>query len=305
MSIKLANAPCSWGIYQLSDGKGIACESILDAVSRTGYGGTELGPYGFYPVDSKRLQAELSQRGLSIPAGSAKEPYHMAGALPEAMERVRKTLTVLRGVGAHYIVILCGGVSDRPLTAGRPEAAVRLDPSQWGVFRAGVTAVARMAKEEFGITAVLHPHAGSYVEFSDEIDRAMDELDPELVSLCIDTGHCAYAGVDPVALFETYRQRAVYFHFKNVDGATLDHVRNNRIGLAEAVRSGIFCPLDRGIVDFDRLTAALRKSGYSGWACIEQDHDLASGVGDPTRDAQDSYDFLARIGLAAASHPRA
>ena len=39
-----------------------------------------------------------------------------------------------------------------------------------------------------GLRPVVHPHAGGYIEFEDEVERLVDDMD---VDLCIDTGHFA------------------------------------------------------------------------------------------------------------------
>jgi len=298
MPIRLANAPCSWGLYQLSDTVGIAYERILDEIARSGYTGTELGPYGFFPTEPVRLKDALQSRGLSLPAGSAKEPYHVREARPGILERVRRTCMLLRDVGAEFVVILGGGADARLRTAGRSDAAARLDASDWTTFCEAVMMVGKLAKEEFGLTAVLHPHAGSYVEFADEVARALDNLDPAYVGLCIDTGHCAYAGIDPIRLFSDHVARTSYFHFKNVDGTILVQARRNGTDLPSAVKGGVFCPLDRGLVDFAELARTLDRRGFSGWATIEQDCDVAAG-GDPFHDARESFAFLRGLGLTS------
>ena len=48
-----------------------------------------------------------------------------------------------------------------------------------------------------------HPHAESHVETDEQIRRFLASTDPELVGLCLDTGHVAYAhGNAPKLLHE-------------------------------------------------------------------------------------------------------
>ena len=42
-----------------------------------------------------------------------------------------------------------------------------------------------------GLVPVVHPHAGSRIEFEDEIERVLEDT---TAGLCIDTAHLAYAG---------------------------------------------------------------------------------------------------------------
>lgn len=302
MNVRIANAPCSWGIYVLDDAKGISFERILDEIAGAGYAGTELGPYGFFPTDPSQLKDALAERGLTLPAGSAKEAYHVASEREHIFPRVRRTAALLRDVGAQFIVILGGGAATRLKTAGRADLGERLSPAEWKTFCKNVTDTAKMVKNEFGLTAVLHPHAGSYVEFEDEVTRAMNDLDPKYVSLCVDTGHCAYAGIDVIKLFSQYAARTPYLHLKNIDPVILARVRADRIELPKAVKKGVFSPLDAGVVDFSELARALKQHGYSGWATVEQDCDISAG-GNPLRDACDSFEFLQSVGMN--SRPRA
>jgi inosose dehydratase len=98
------------------------------------------------------------------------------------------------------------------------------------------------------------------VEFEDEVEPLLD-----LAELCLDTGHCLYAGGDPVATFERWAERIPYLHLKDVDLA-------RRSGdFWASVRAGAFQPLGRGDLDLPALIGALRRAGFSGWATVEQD----------------------------------
>jgi len=42
--IKIANAPCSWGVLEFElEGKSLGYEQVLDEIAEAGYGGTGLG----------------------------------------------------------------------------------------------------------------------------------------------------------------------------------------------------------------------------------------------------------------------
>ena len=53
--IRVANAPCSWGALEF-DGVGQAApwDRVLDEIAATGYIGTELGDWGFMPLEPDR-----------------------------------------------------------------------------------------------------------------------------------------------------------------------------------------------------------------------------------------------------------
>jgi inosose dehydratase len=100
-----------------------------------------------------------------------------------------------------------------------------------------------------------------------------------------------------VALYEDYRDRCDYLHFKDVDAAVHGRVVAERIDFLAAVTAGVFTPLGRGVVDFPRLREALLRDDFDGAATVEQDVDPAVGP-DPLGDAIRSLDYLRQVGLA-------
>ena len=65
-SIRIANAPCSWGVLEFDlEGEAAGYAQVLDEIAETGYAGTELGDWGFMPTDPAALRAELARRGLT------------------------------------------------------------------------------------------------------------------------------------------------------------------------------------------------------------------------------------------------
>src|SRR5207249_11991112 len=65
-SLRVGNAPCSWGTLEFEGNKGeqIAFGRMLDELAETGYTGTELGDWGYMPTDPAALREELESRGL-------------------------------------------------------------------------------------------------------------------------------------------------------------------------------------------------------------------------------------------------
>ena len=65
--MKIANAPCSWGVLEFElDGEAPGYAQVLDEMHQIGYVGTELGDWGFMPTDGKQLRAELAARKLKM-----------------------------------------------------------------------------------------------------------------------------------------------------------------------------------------------------------------------------------------------
>jgi len=114
-----------------------------------------------------------------------------------------------------------------------------LSDAEWQAMMGRIEQIAQIAQDEFDVKSYLHPHAGCYIEFEDEVDRAMKDLSPDLVGLCVDTGHSAYAGIDPVKLIERYASRIGHMHFKNIDRAV--HAQCIAEGVISSARSRVAC----------------------------------------------------------------
>ncbi len=143
---------------------------------------------------------------------------------------------------------------------------------------------------------MVHPHAGSFVEFEDEIERLLDDSD---LALCLDTGHAAYAGIAADRALIAYGSRLGHVHLKDVRADALARVRDERLDFWAAIAAGVFCPLGEGVVDLPGVLAALRDVGYNAYATIEQDR--VPGSGSPLRDLAESLRVLASAGLAQAA----
>ena len=55
-NFKLANAPCSWGTIENTEGERTDYAQMLDELAAAGFVGTELGDLGFMPTDPEKLR---------------------------------------------------------------------------------------------------------------------------------------------------------------------------------------------------------------------------------------------------------
>jgi inosose dehydratase len=298
MQLRIANAPTSWGVEDPEDRANPAWADVLDDVAEAGYAGVELGPLGYLPDEGPLLRRELDRRGLQLVAGFLFMPLHTRECVAGAVEVARRTCRLLADVGARYFVLIQGFTPERERAAGRPGAARALSEDEWRTMVDAVHGLARVAAEH-GLLPCVHPHAGTHVEFEPEIERLVAETDPELVALCLDTGHCAYAGVDPVELYRKHSARIAYFHLKDVDQARLRSALVGALSFEEAVAARVFCPLGDGVVDFAGLRAAMEEAEFDGWATVEQDR-LPTDSGTPAAHAAASLRHLRSVGLAPA-----
>ena len=187
----------------------------------------------------------------------------------QALDEARRLARLISDSGGSFLVIVDWS-EKRHATAGCSERAFRLAGRAQRDFWARIERVGEISRE-FGIQAVAHPHAGSNLEFEDEVEELLDHTDPELIKLAIDTGHCLYGQIDPTVLYRRHANRTPYVNFKDISAERLDQVRAEGVAFLDAVDLGVFRPLGKGNVDFRSFAEALSSNGFSGPAVIEQD----------------------------------
>jgi inosose dehydratase len=298
--IQIANAPCSWGALEFElEGKTLAYPQVLDEMVETGYAGTELGDWGFMPTDPLELEKALRKRGLEllgafVPVALADRSAHEAGT-----RLALKTAKLMYEAGYKEAFIVLadenGSVEERTRNAGRITPDMGLSPAQWEIFSEGARTVARSVKEQYGMRTVFHHHCGGYVETPGEVATLMEHTDPELLGLCLDMGHYAFGGGDPVKALEKYYDRIWHVHFKDFDPVVGQESAVNAYDYFKSVEKGVFCELGKGNVDFKSIVRILKQKGYDSWIVVEQD--VLPGMGSPLICARNNRDYIQTLGL--------
>lgn len=300
MTIKIANAPCSWGVLEFDlDGKAADFEQVLNEIRDTGYQGSELGDWGFMPSVPVALKNELDQRNLAmvgafVPVFLKDRSKHAAGA--EAAVKTAK-LMADAGYSEAFIVLADdnGSVKERTQNAGRVNGNMGLSSEEWKTFAEGTNFVAAEVKAKTGLRTVFHHHCAGYVETPAEIDQLMALTDPSLVGLVLDMGHYKFGGGDPLTALKKHQSRIWHIHFKDCHAEIAAKSRAEGWDYFQSVGSGVFCELGKGAVDFPAIVAELNKQQYSGWIVVEQD--VLPGMGNPKVCAQRNRDFIQSLGL--------
>ncbi len=314
MTLRIANAPCSWGSLEFDDldGEAVPWDRMLDELVATGYAGTELGDPGFLPGDPETLHAELTRRGIFllgafVPVAFAVED-RLAEGRKEALEVARLLAGVADRAGAGaprpFVVIADdnGTVAERTKHAGRVPRSMMLSDDEWTEYASNAEDVARVVADETGLRTVFHHHCAGWVETPQEIESLLDRTDPELLGVVFDTGHFAFgAGAGPAApgralqFLERYGDRVPYLHFKDCDPRIAQAVRDEELDYFEAVRRGVFCELGKGCVDFSAMLEWCRLTDFDGWVVVEQD--VLPGLGTPRESAQRNREYLRSLGV--------
>ena len=296
MTIRIGNAPCSWGVEFAKDPRNPTWQSVLSDCAAAGYKGIELGPVGFMPEEPAVLAEALAGHGLELIGGVVFRAFHDPAQWEDVLDGTHRTARALRAHGARHLVLIDSISPRRAPTAGRAVEAEQMDGAEWAAFRDRIAEAARIGTEEYGLTVGIHAHAAGFIDFEPELERLLDEVDAQHLKICFDTGHHSYAGFDPVAFMQRHIGRISYMHFKDIDPVVKARAIANRTGFYDACGKGIFCNLGDGDVDFPAVRAELLKAGFQGWCTVEQDCDPTLDP-DPVGDARKNREYLESIGF--------
>jgi inosose dehydratase len=294
--IKLATAPVSWGVDHMGRVDLPSWQEVFDEIAKLGFRYTELGPLGFWPEDGKLVKTQLAARRLTCVGAALLASFEEESLSDQALDQARRLARLISDSGGSFLVIVDWSET-RQATAGRSERAHRLQGRAKHEFWTRIEKVGQICRE-FGVQAVAHPHAGSNLEFEDEVEELLAHTDPELIRLAIDTGLCLYGQVDPTALYRRHANRTPYVNFKDISAEMLDQVRADGIAFLDAVDLGVFRPLGKGNVDFPSFSEALNRNGFGGPAVIEQDRKPGNSES-ATGEMIESLRFLSGLGLNA------
>jgi inosose dehydratase len=298
--MRIANAPVSWGAIEFeNDRGGLKYAQVLDEIQETGYEGTELGDWGFLPTEPKLLTAELAARELSLVGAFVQAPLWDPASHVDGLARALRAAHLLAAVGGDQPFIILSDdnatVAVRTQNAGRIRSEHGLRQSQWAVLVAGTELIARAVRDETGLRTTFHHHGGGYVETPSEVEELLNRSDPDLLGLCLDTGHIAFGGGDPAEAIRSFGDRIWHVHFKDFDPAVATRSKQEGWDYLETVRKGVFSELGTGTVDFSETLNAMRAAGYDRWIVVEQD--LFPGTGTPKESAFRNRAHLRKLGI--------
>ena len=269
----MANAPCSYGAFEITVGvlpDVPEAESVLSAIASAGYEGTELGPPG-YLGDRLTLRKHLDEHELALVGGYIPIRFSESEHWTEDLAVMDATLDLFAAAGGTEAkpVLADGGSAERIRFPGRAAAdrSIGLDEAGWTRFAEGVAQACDLARRR-GFEPTFHHHTATFVEAPWEIERVLELTD---VGLLLDTGHLRLGGGDPTTALREWGSRINHIHIKDVHDEVLAGVIADAADMPEAWRRGVFCELGTGDVDLDSFFAELARSDYSGWLVVEQD----------------------------------
>lgn len=265
---RVASAPISWGICEVPGwGAMLPTRRVLQEMSDLGFTATELGAPGFLPQEPDAVKALLAEYGMTLTGGFTPIEPHEPSRRDATLAYARTTARLLADSGAKLFITAAIMDPDwsvpRTLNAGEHRHLVE------------TLALVDEICAEHGLVQVLHPHVQTLVETADDVNRILDTCD---VNWCLDTGHLAIGGIDPVQFAKDAVERVGHVHLKDVRLDMVPAVLKREVPLKAATQAGLFTQLGQGDVDIAGVIQALEAANYRGSYVIEQDTAIAGGV---------------------------
>jgi inosose dehydratase len=249
--MKIAYTGWTWLINH-NDNHKWEFEQFLKEVSDLGYDSVENFAFitKYFDNDANAVNDLLKKYKLEL----VNLYLHYSDNAEEDYQNAVKYVDFMKRTGATYLNLQAVMWSEAP--NHRPTDKERIIKYAELSNRIG-----KLCKEN-GMVACFHPHFNTAVYNENEIDLFLANTDSEFVSLCLDTAHTTLASMDAVSAFDKYADRISYVHFKDVDPDVTVHPE-------WPIKR--FCPLGVGTVDFKGVYKTLKKHGYDGVICVEQD----------------------------------
>lgn len=270
-NIKLAIAPIGWSNDDLPElGGHIPFEQCIREMAEAEFQGCEVG--NKFPRDPAELKAALQPLKLSVASAWYSTYFTESNRQDETIQGFLNHMHFLKAMGAKVIVVSeCGHAIQ-----GKPLAILDHQPSfnstEWQALIDGLHTIGKLAQAE-GMQIVYHHHMGTGIQSKAEIDKLMQQTDPNLVSLLFDTGHLYFANENPIAVLKNHHQRIKHVHLKDIRRDVLNQTREQQMSFLTAVKSGVFTVPGDGCIDFKPILALLKAYEYQGWLVVEAEQD--------------------------------
>jgi inosose dehydratase len=251
---------------------GIPFGQCVSEMALAGFQGCSIGHK--YPTDPAVLKTALDLRGLRVTEPWVSTYFTISDMWEQTLQAFHQQMTFIKTMGATDMVVAELGNAVHPLPvalfANRPIFSDR----QWGDLFKGLTQLGEISNAN-GMRLCYHPHMGTGVMVKEDIDRLMENTQPDLVHLLLDTGHLAFAGADPLQVATQYGHRIKHIHLKDVRSDVVTRARKDDLSFRDAIEAGVFTVPGDGAIDFVPIFAALSEAGFEGWLVVEAEQDPA------------------------------
>lgn len=306
MTVVLANAPCSFGAFELSD-PGFTRpdpEWLMSGLAEIGYRGIDLGDPGYLGTGGE-LADRLARNDLGLSGGWIQLPFADDAGYMASITVLEQALDLFDAAGSpadRPSPRPTLAVASRPIRQAHPGGGARmpelmLPADAWRTLGRNLDDAVRRCADR-GYTATFHHHACTEVESPAEIDRL---LEVSGVGLTLDTGHLIVGGGDPVEALQRWGERINHLHLKDARREVISRALADGKDMAEVWDSKVFCPMGTGDLDIAAVVAGITAIDFEGWAVVEQDVVLHAGdtADQAMADQRTNLQVLQRNGLGA------
>lgn len=270
MSIQIGCGQITW------DQQAFSSDQILAEITQAGYAGAPAGPHG--EITAESALAQYAAHNLLPAPGYYGANFWLAGEHTRILADAHRFAAFAKAVGCGELYVAANGFENYTTRRGlnRRQIAGNITPDdtmsddEFAQFAETLNAFGKTTLA-YGVRACFHNHVGSTIESETEIERLLELTDPALVFLGPDTGHLAWAGIDPVAFFRRHIGRIKTAHLKDIS----ERVRQQGVAAGwnyhEFTAHGIFDELGAGDVDVSAIIELLHAADFSGWLIAETD----------------------------------
>lgn len=270
--VKLGIAPIAWTNDDMPDlGAENTFEQCISEMALAGFTGCEVG--NKYPKDTAILKKALDLRGMQI-CNAWFSTFLTTKPYEETEKDFIEHITFLKEMGAKVVGVSEQGHSIQGTDLSIFDDKYVMNDEEWDMLCTGLNKLGKVAKD-MGITLTFHHHMGTVVQTEAEIDRLMENTDPELFNLLFDSGHLAYCGEDYMSVLKKYINRIKHVHLKDIRPDVIADVKANKESFLQGVRKGTFTVPGDGVIDFAPIFDVLAENNYEGYVLVEAEQDPA------------------------------
>jgi len=270
--------PTSWWNDDFLDiDIGIPFEQCVSEMALAGYEGCSVGHK--YPTDVEVLREALDIRGLRVSEPWTSLYFTINDMYDKTIDDFNNSLQFIKAMGGTDIVVAELGGSSHPLPIALKVNKAVFNDDQWKALAEGLNHIGQLAAEN-DMNLCYHHHMGTGVMTRPEVDRLMENTNPEYVHLLFDTGHIRFAGGDPLQMAKDYAERIKHVHLKNIRLPIMNESDAENLSFKESILKGIFTvPGDtEGCIDFDSILGVLADADFEGWLVVEAEQDPAKAT---------------------------
>ena len=288
MSIRLGIAPIAWSNDDMPElGGETPLEQCLKEASLAGFTGIEYG--GKFAMDSNELIPKLKKESLKLCSG-----WYGAQLLKrspkEEFKLMQKQLKLFKDCKSPCMVFaeVTGSVQGDPKIplSKRP----KLSKDDWKKFIHSINEISKMMMDE-GMPLAYHHHMGTVIE-TEEDTRKLIENTKDTVGLLVDTGHMLFAQGNSIKLVESFYERIIHVHCKDIRKDILEKSLKNDATFRQAFLDGAFTVPGDGCIDYVPFLKTLKEKEYSGWLVVEAEQDPAKA--NPFEYAKIGFNYLSK-----------